>query len=288
MNRENELVSVCVLTYNSARFIVEALDSVGRQGYRPLELIVCDDASTDNSVAICREWMANHGGRFVRTELFVNEKNRGIAPTRNFAVRQAQGVWIKFLDSDDVLAPRAIDAYADAMTGESHFIAGNYVPFDEAGERAVERNRVTLPALILRRDTFLKLGGFDERFPMLEDMPFFAKARENGYGFEFVDETVVFYRCHWGSIQLSDRFRRSHIDLVEQVLVPRYKKEGRYVDYWHDKWWCKRERASLDGRRWLSLLIRLLMLISDGKEWYYVVRDGVWRPGVYWWRARKR
>jgi alpha-1,3-rhamnosyltransferase len=288
MNKENLLVSVCILTYNSSKFILETLESVGCQTYRHIELIICDDASTDDSVKICREWIVRNQDKLVRAELFVNEENRGIAPTRNFVVKQTQGEWIKFLDSDDFLTPHAIESYMKVISDETHFVAGNYIPFDEKGEKEVEKNRVTLPALIMKKDTFWKLGGFDERFPMLEDMPFFAKASECGYKFDFVNETVVYYRSHSGSIQLSDKFRRSHVNLVRLVLVPQYKKEKRYIDYWHDKLWSKKEIFRLDNQNVKSTLVYLLMLFSDGKEWYYIVRDKIWRPVIFKWRALRK
>lgn len=68
------LVSVAVVTYNSSKTVLETLDSIYNQTYPNLELIVSDDCSPDNTVEICREWIAGHSRRFIRTELLTVEK----------------------------------------------------------------------------------------------------------------------------------------------------------------------------------------------------------------------
>ena len=64
----NPLVSIIVVTYNSSLYVRETLESAKRQSYRNLELIVTDDASKDDTVKICREWIENNKNRFVRFE----------------------------------------------------------------------------------------------------------------------------------------------------------------------------------------------------------------------------
>jgi alpha-1,3-rhamnosyltransferase len=286
-NNEHLLISICVLTYNSSKLILETLESVKNQSYKDIELIICDDASSDDSVRICEKWIAKNKGCFIHAEVFINETNKGIAPTRNFAVKQAQGEWVKFLDSDDLLIPHAIESYVSAMNEKTHFIIGNYIPFDEKGEKAVEKNRITLPSLIFKKETFEQLGGFDERFPMLEDFPFFAKAKKAGYTFDWVDETVIYYRQHLGSIQRTPQFHLSHVNYVRQVVVPEYKKQKRHVDYWHDKLWSAKEIAKINQQPIKAFFIYLLMLISDRKEWYYILRDKIFRPLIFKYRSLK-
>mgnify|MGYP000958323009 FL=1 len=65
----NPLVSIIVVTYNSSLFVRETLESAKRQSYNNIELIITDDASTDDTVKVCREWIANNKNRFVRVEL---------------------------------------------------------------------------------------------------------------------------------------------------------------------------------------------------------------------------
>ena len=287
-NNEQVLVSVCILTYNSSKLILETLESVKQQSYNNIELIICDDGSSDDSVKICKEWITENKDCFVRAEVFVNEKNKGISPTRNFAVKQSQGEWIKFLDSDDLLTPNAIASYVNAISEKTHFIIGNYIPFDEKGEKTIEKNQVTLPALMLKKETFEQLGGFDERFLMLEDFPFFSKAKKANYTFDWMDEPVIYYRQHSGSIQRTPQFHLSHVNYVNQVVVPDYLNEKKYIDYWHDKLWSKKELAKIANQPIKAFFIYLLMLVFDPKEWYYIVRDKIYRPIVFKWRKMKK
>lgn len=283
MNKQ--LISIAVVTYNSSQMVIDTLESVKAQTYSAIELIVSDDCSTDNTLIVVREWIAKNKDRFVDVKLLSSDENKGIAPNRNKCVREASGEWIKFLDSDDLLTSQAIESYASAINEKIHFIIGNYIPFNEEGEKTIEKNRITLPTLILRKKTFEQLGGFDERFPMLEDYPFFHKAKKAGYIFDWIDEPIVYYRMHLGSIQLTPRFHLSHVNYINQVIVPDYLKEKKYIDYWHDKLWSEKELAKINNQPVKVFFIYLLMLISDTKEWYYIMRDKIYRLIVLKWRG---
>lgn len=75
MSEKNPLVSIIVITYNSAKYVLETLESAKAQTYQNIKLIVSDDCSTDNKIEICRKWLEKNKGRFVRTELITVEQN---------------------------------------------------------------------------------------------------------------------------------------------------------------------------------------------------------------------
>ena len=102
------LVSVCVFAYNSAETVIETLDSVLKQTYPRLELIVSDDCSTDNTVELCRKWLAENGDRFEHTILLTHELNGGVAKNINSCVEAASGEWIKQIAGDDILLPDCV------------------------------------------------------------------------------------------------------------------------------------------------------------------------------------
>ena len=108
MATSNPLISVCVISYNSSEYIVDVLESIKSQTYQNIELIVSDDKSPDNSVAVCKEWIEKNKDRFVRTEVIVPEKNTGTAGNYNRALFAAKGEWIKFVDADDLLFPNCL------------------------------------------------------------------------------------------------------------------------------------------------------------------------------------
>ena len=93
---EQGLVSVIMPSYNTAKFIGETIESVLKQSYENWELLIVDDCSTDNTDAVVASFSDP------RIKYFKNEKNSGAAVSRNWALREAKGEWIAFLDSDDV------------------------------------------------------------------------------------------------------------------------------------------------------------------------------------------
>ena len=99
----NELVSVIMPSYNTAQYIGESIRSVLEQTYTNLELIIVDDCSTDNTEEIVR------GFDDPRIRFFKNEKNSGAAISRNYALSEAKGKWIAFLDSDDLWTPDKLE-----------------------------------------------------------------------------------------------------------------------------------------------------------------------------------
>ena len=90
------LVSIIMPSWNTERFIAETIQSVIDQTYKNWEMIIVDDCSKDNTDAVVASFNDN------RIKYLHNEKNLGAALTRNKAMREAQGEWIAFLDSDDV------------------------------------------------------------------------------------------------------------------------------------------------------------------------------------------
>jgi glycosyltransferase involved in cell wall biosynthesis len=118
-------VSVVIPTYNSGRWVEETLRSVLRQTYPRdrLELIVIDDASPDDSVAIVRRVLE---GQSIEHRIVVREKNGGVTSTRNLGWRMASGDWIQFLDADDLLAPHKIALQVACAVEAPHDVAVVY------------------------------------------------------------------------------------------------------------------------------------------------------------------
>lgn len=91
--------SIIIPIYNVERFIARAIESAINQSYDNIEIICVDDKSTDNSVSIVKEFMANDE----RIKLICNERNLGTFATRNKGVLNASGEYLLFLDADDYL-----------------------------------------------------------------------------------------------------------------------------------------------------------------------------------------
>ncbi|HXB45820.1 MAG TPA: glycosyltransferase family 2 protein [Puia sp.] len=105
------LVSVLMTAYNREKYIHEAIESVLASSYTHFELIIVDDCSTDNTVAIARSYEAKDS----RIKVFRNEKNLGDYNNRNQAARFASGKYFKYVDSDDLIYPYGLEVMVNAM-----------------------------------------------------------------------------------------------------------------------------------------------------------------------------
>lgn len=104
-------VSILTTVYNRESFIVECIESVLTSTFTNWEMIIVDDCSTDNSVAIAREYEKQDN----RIKVYVNEINLGDYPNRNKAASYATGKYIKFLDADDIIYPHGLEVMVKAM-----------------------------------------------------------------------------------------------------------------------------------------------------------------------------
>jgi len=109
---KDKLVSVITPLYNGERYIRETIMSVKKQTYENWEMIIVDDGSTDNGQKIVMELVAQDS----RIHYYKNEKNRGVAETRNRGIQLAQGRYIAFLDSDDLWKPNKLEKQIAFMT----------------------------------------------------------------------------------------------------------------------------------------------------------------------------
>lgn len=201
------LVSVVTIFLNAERFLDEAVRSIMAQTYPNWELLLVDDGSTDGSSAAARRWAVSHADR-VRYLEHDGHENRGMSASRNLGVRHARGTIVAFLDSDDVYLPEKLErqvALLEAYPGvvmvygaTQYWYGWTGVPADAARDRvrrqgvpsgtvvepasllaALIRNQAQTPCtcgVLVRRDAFDAVGGFEERFRgMFEDQAFFFK-----------------------------------------------------------------------------------------------------------------
>lgn len=124
------LVSIVMPMYNSAQFVAQSIESVLAQTYPYWELLIVDDVSTDNSVQIVEAYAQKDA----RIKLFQNPANSGAAQSRNYALREAQGRWIAFLDSDDLWLPRKLEKQVPFMAHNGYYFSyTQYREMDDDG-----------------------------------------------------------------------------------------------------------------------------------------------------------
>ena len=93
----NNLVSIITPTYNSEKYITETIESIQAQTYTNWELLITDDCSTDQTIDIIKSYQKNDN----RIRLFLLDKNQGAGVARNNSIKEANGRYIAFCDSDD-------------------------------------------------------------------------------------------------------------------------------------------------------------------------------------------
>lgn len=127
-----DLVSVIMPSYNSSRFITESIESILCQTYTNLELLITDDGSTDNTLEI----IENYCRKDKRIKLFSLSGNMGAGHARNKSIREAQGKYIAFCDSDDTWLPDKLERQIAFMrTNNCCFCFSSYFVCNESGQQ---------------------------------------------------------------------------------------------------------------------------------------------------------
>lgn len=212
----NPVVSVCIPTYNYAEFLGRAVQSVLDQSFAEFELLVYDDASTDNTVDVMQPFLADP-----RVKLVVNEQNQGLFGNFNLAASESRGRYVKYLCADDWLDERflartvpLLEADADlsfATTAHWHadengrLTAEQYGPFGDdqrvdggfvARQLAQWGNVVGMPTnTLIRRELLERCGGFDADYAPSADVQLWLKLLAEG-DMGWVNEKLCYWRIH--------------------------------------------------------------------------------------------
>ena len=215
MITKEPLISVMMPTYNNAKYIGQAIDSIYAQNYGNIEIIIVDDGSTDNTKEVVQQY---------KDIKYFYIEHKGIPFARNVALENAKGEYIAFLDSDDYWLPNKLNTQMQyfkehpdceiVFTKYENFFENEYV---KKKKRAIyEKNsedkfKHYLPSSLVKKELFEKYGNFDENFKTGEDTEFVTRIKENKMNIEhFINN--VFYR------------RRLHGKNITLIQNPKYSK----------------------------------------------------------------
>lgn len=265
----SQLISVVLPTYNRSNSIVPSVQSVLRQSWTDLELIIVDDGSEDDTVDVVRQIDDP------RIKLVCMEQNSGPSAARNRGIKEARGEWVAFQDSDDEwlpnklanqmvriakMGPSCIAAYCGMAVenppqenGEPRTTV-RYVP--PSTTQRTEGNivdtlfatsTVSTQTLIARRDALHDAGYFDETLQALEDWDLSIRLADRG-DFAFVDQILVIQRFSDNSItrdrrkwaKARARMIAKHVERLQtkpeilsqqyRVLAGEYRREGMFEE----------------------------------------------------------
>jgi glycosyltransferase involved in cell wall biosynthesis len=208
------LVSVVIPVFNGEAYLAAAIESALAQSYRPAEVIVVDDGSTDGSAMLA-----------ARDDVRVlHQSNRGVSAACNAGVEAARGELIAFLDADDLWSPDRLEIQAQHLLQrpELGFVMAHAIQFLEPGVQrpewltedwivrvggmeaarsASQRKDVTVPVpqprtLLTRTEVFRQVGGFNEAMDMGEDLDWLMRAVDAGIRYELLPDVVLHHRLH--------------------------------------------------------------------------------------------
>jgi len=232
--KENDiLVSVVMTLYNDEPFVLRTLENVKAQTYQNIELILSDDCSTDNTVAVCREWIKNNSSRFANVQLITTEVNTGVTANCIRAIAACHGQWSKGVGGDNLLALDAIERFVDYVKSnpDAEMVQCRVQTIDEddnvIGERkrgydaVFHDDRTTasqqyqlfhwfdpVEALgLFKNVSLLKKGDFyDTDFRNQEDTPFAYRILKAGHKIWYINQPLIKRRMMAGSLSgLSDK-----------------------------------------------------------------------------------
>jgi len=237
-------VSAIIPAYNHGRFIAEAIDSVLAQTLPPLEVIVVDDGSTDDTAAV----LARYGGR-IRV---LRQQNAGVAAARNAGIAAARGDYLAVLDSDDAWFPRKLELQMARFAAQPELgLVHCGAEMIDAGGRTLStttngmEGRVAEAMLRMDREVIMpqgssivvpkrvteEIGGYDERLPPSEDWDFCYRIAAR-YEIGYVREVLVRYRLHGGGIHMNiGRMERAMMIAFEKAFADPAVQPLRNVSY---------------------------------------------------------
>jgi glycosyltransferase involved in cell wall biosynthesis len=200
MSADGPLVSVVMPVHNGERYLAEAVESVLAQSYRPWELILVDDGSTDGSAEVAKRF-----GTALRYEY---QANAGQSAARNRGVQLARGPLLAFLDDDDYWSAEKLALQVAVVTEEPsvdavfghvrQFVSPDLDP--EAAGR-VRYHAEVMPGqvpgtLLIRREAFDRVGPFETQWRIGEFVSWYARAVELGLRTVLLPDIVLHRRLH--------------------------------------------------------------------------------------------
>ncbi len=212
------LVSVIVPIYNDAPYLQETLDSIMASTYRPIEVVMVDDGSKDNSLHIAQDFCAHHPECVV-----IAQENQGVSVARNNAIRTAKGKYILPVDADDTIANTFIQKAVEVIEKRNDIrVVGcrcwmfgavdKEWKLPEFSHSLLARKNMIPTTALYRKADWERCGGYCEEEIYREDWDFWLSMMELGGTFYKLDEILFNYRISTGS-------RRVHAKGKKRLIV---------------------------------------------------------------------
>ena len=287
---DKELISIIMPAYNASKYIEESIQSVLSQTYPHWELIITNDASTDNTLEIIKKFKDD------RIRVISLKTNKGRSGARNTSLQEAKGTYLSFLDADDLYEKNAlknllsfhkINRNCDGIVGKwGRFetainISTTQLPQKTNGNIIIDKQKFlfgnpTHPsAVLLKRDRIPSGHFFNENAKAGEDWLYFATLGVNGFKFAKYDSVVSHYRMTDQAITKTTlQYAKNMISTLDRIFYSILDKKSSLFDQQENAYYqvtakmaCRLYAVGnfIDGR---ALLEKGLKKISAYKEWH--------------------
>ena len=221
-------ISVILPVFDGALFVAEAIESVLTQNYDPLQLIVINDGSTDNTEQIVQAYPQI---------TYIYQENAGVAVARNAGLAAATGEYITFIDADDLWPPQKLAIQMDFLKanpqvqivmGRTQFVYMQDARLRTTGEGA-PMHQVTFVFLgsgLYRHSTFDQVGGFNPEIRGGDDLDWFIRAAEHDITIESIPNVMLHRRLHAENLTNSLQEVRAGIFKIIKYSLDRRRTQG--------------------------------------------------------------
>lgn len=228
-------ISVLICVYNGERFVRKTIESIQKQSFQDFEIIIVDDASTDETPAILREMKDS------RTFIYRNGQNLGPCKSANVGIGLCRGEYIIRSDADDISVPERFEKQLKVMQANPDCVAaGSWVQWidendnpkgtwkpvtqpDEIHRRLLIKNAIAHGSSIIRKEALLSINGYDENFKYSLDYDLWLRLCEIGKLMN-IPELLYQLRAWDGSISVTKKDQQEK--LAKQALANAFRRRG--------------------------------------------------------------
>ena len=271
----NPKVSIPIITYNQKEYLRECIESCLAQTYKNIEIVVADDASTDGTQELLKEYDKSYPGTFV---LKLSEKNLGITENCNQAHFACSGKYIAWMGGDDLMLPGKLTTQVSYMENNPNctICYHNLDVFDSDSNSTLyyfnEKNKINGNIVSSIRNgtfnggcsTFLRTdsspkGGFNSSLPVASDWLFWVETLASGGTIDYIDEVLGRYRRHSNNVTNKQKHitqnELDHLNTCNIILAkyPQYSSDAIFA--YSQKLLSLRDKLSYGSAMWTSFCI---------------------------------
>ncbi|TRX04542.1 glycosyltransferase family 2 protein [Flavobacterium gawalongense] len=229
------LISVIMPAYNASDYIMEAINSVIGQTYNNWELIIVNDGSTDSTAEIIKGYLSIDNRIY-----YYYQENGKQGKARNLAISKSKGEYLAFLDADDLWVNNKLEIQVEQiqlknvdLVFSNAFVINDsektdlnkvihcyqgFLDSNEGLDRMIERNRIPILTVLVKRSKVIEVGMFSEKINMHEDSHLWLKLLINKAVLYGSNETLAIYRIHKNSSTANEKFALDvYINVLSEV-----------------------------------------------------------------------